>query len=187
MAKKSFNVWIAEHLGAACLGLFALLVLVAHVALFAPEMRRIRAANRLDVLRQEYEQKQAYQSQLTDLEKKFADVPKEDVERLLAMIPDRQDIPGLLATLEASANASALTLSAINFARGDKPPHLAALPNIESVTIALTLEHGTYQRFKLFLESLEQNLRLFDVASVNLNPSAAQYTLILRAYVRTAT
>lgn len=186
MAKKTINVWIAEHLGAASVGTFVLLLLVGHLALFAPEMRRIRAANRLNVLRQEHDQKQAYLSQLSELARKYSEVPKEDVERLFAMIPDGQDVPGLLAALEASANASAVSITAVNFSRGEKPAHLAAVPNLETVTIALTLEHGDYRRFKLFVETLEQNLRLFDISSVNMNPAAAQYTLILRAYVRKA-
>ena len=183
-AKKAMNVWIAEHLGLATVGAFVLILALGYVLLFAPEMRRIRAANRLGFLRQEYELKQKYLGDLTQLDKSFSDVPKEDVDRLVAMIPAKQDVPGLLASLEASANASAMAMTAVNFSRGERPVHLASVPNLDTVTIAITLEHAGYHNFKLFLEALEDNLRLFDVVSASLNPSAAQYTLILRAYVR---
>lgn len=183
-SKGAWRVWIAQHLGAAGTIVFAAALAAGYFLLFAPEMRRIRQANRTRALEQERQAKTAYLRDLGSLETNFRQLPPEDVEKILSMIPSEEDIPGILAALEASANVSDIAMSAVNFSKGEKTGAIAGVGGIEVMTIALSLEHGDYRRFKLFMEALEQNLRLFDVAGVTLNPTTAQYTLTIRAYVQ---
>jgi hypothetical protein len=69
----------------------------------------------------------------------------------------------------------------VNFAAADSSGIDAK--NVGALSISISLQHGNYERFKLFLAALQDNLRLFDVRSASINPSAASYTLTLRAYV----
>ena len=183
-SKGKWRAWIAQHLGIAGMLSFALILAAGYFLLFAPEMRRVRQANRTRALEQERQAKTAYLRDLGSLETNFKQLPAEDVARIPSMIPSEEDIPGILAAMEASANASDIAISAVNFSKGEKTGAIAGIDGIEVMNIALSLEHGDYRRFKLFMEALEQNLRLFDVASVTLNPTSAQYTLTIRAYVQ---
>ncbi len=183
-SKGKWRAWIAKHLGIAGMLSFALILAAGYFLLFAPEMRRVRQANRTRALEQERQAKAAYLRDLGSLETNFKLLPAEDVARIPSMIPSEEDIPGILAAMEASANASDIAISAVNFSKGEKTGAVAGIEGIEVMNIALSLEHGDYRRFKLFMEALEQNLRLFDVASVTLNPTSAQYTLTIRAYVQ---
>ena len=136
-------------------------------------------------LQEERLAKEAYLKKLDELKAAYDSYDAEDVERIRAMIPTEEDTPGLLAIFEAAARSSDLQLTSINFAAGD----MTGLPGVQglgALNIAVSLQHGNYQRFKLFLEGLESNLRLFDVRSASINPLGASYGLTIRAYVWTA-
>lgn len=174
------RVWIAEHLVISSVGVLILFLLAGYLLVFAPELRRIKQANITQSLELERQAKNAYLSKLNKLAENYAAVSEDDVERLLDMLPTEEDIPGLLATFEASTNASDVGLTSINFAKGEGGP----IAGVGTVVITLGLEHANYKRFKIFLDALEKNLRLFDVAGVTLNPSGAQYNLSIRAYTQ---
>ena len=63
--------------------------------------------------------KENYLKQLDVLNAQFESYGKEDIERARAMIPNEEDVPGILAMLEAAAQASDVQLTAVNFAAGD--------------------------------------------------------------------
>ena len=98
------------------------------------------------------------------------------------MIPADEDVPGLLAMLEASAVASDVQLTAINFAASDTTG-LPGIQGLSAVNVSVSIQHGDYGRFKLFLDALESNLRIFDVRSASINPGSATYSLTIRTYI----
>lgn len=174
-------VWIARHLVWSSLGVCALLLLLGYAFVFRHQVARIRQADRIAVLNQERTSKEAYLKQLDALALEYSNYALEDIERARTMIPHEDDVPGILAMLEAAARASDLQLTAVNFAAADMTG--IDVSNVGALAISISVQHGSYERFKLFLSSLQDNLRLFDVRSANINPAGASYTLTLRAYV----
>jgi Tfp pilus assembly protein PilO len=173
--------WIAEHLMPASLGAFILTLLLGYLFVYAPELKRIKEANVTRSLEQERELKDGYYRTLQELRENFESFDAEDRSKLSAMVPPEIDVPGLLAALEATALSSDISLSAVNIAKGEAS---SALGGLGTVDITLSLEHGSYERFKLFVESLAENLRLFDIRSAAMNPAAASYSVTLRAYIQ---
>ncbi len=174
-------VWIARHLVWSGLGVCALFLLLGYAFVFRLQLVKIRQADRVAALNEERTAKEAYLKQLDALAAEYDGFAMEDVERARTMIPREDDIPGILAMLEAAARASDVQLTAVNFAAADTSGIDVA--NVGALSISISLQHGSYDRFKLFLSSLQDNLRLFDVRSANINPAGASYTLTLRAYV----
>lgn len=182
LSQSKLLVWIGRNLLPAGLAALGLLLALGYLFVFRPELGRIRQADRTARLQEERVAKEAYLKKLDELGAQYQAFDAEDVERIRQMIPNEDDTPGIMAMLEASAQASDLALTAINFAAGDTTG-LEGVEGLGALNISISLQHGNYQRFKLFLEALEANLRLFDVRSANISPSTASYSLTLRAYV----
>ncbi|HTK60697.1 MAG TPA: type 4a pilus biogenesis protein PilO [Candidatus Baltobacteraceae bacterium] len=185
LSQSKMLVWIGRNLMPAGLALVGVLLALGYLFVFRPEFARIRQADRTARLQEERTAKEAYLKKLDQLNAAYEAYDAEDVERIRMMIPNEEDTPGLMAILEAAAQASDLQLTTINFAAGDTTG-LPSVQGLGALNISISVQHGNYERFKLFLESLETNLRLFDVRSANINPVTASYSLTIRAYVWTA-
>jgi Tfp pilus assembly protein PilO len=174
-------IWIARHLAWSSFGVCALLLMLGYAFVFRGQIAELQRADRIAQLNEERGGKEAYLKQLDALAKEYDGFAIEDVERARTMIPSEDDIPGILAMLEAASSNSDVLISAVNFAAADTTG--IDVKNVGALSISISLQHGNYERFKLFLRALQDNLRLFDVRSASINPSAASYTLTLRAYV----
>jgi Tfp pilus assembly protein PilO len=172
----------AEHNGLVSVAVFLGVVLVGYLVLFAPALRQISAANRSTALESERAAKEQYLTELGNLDKEYNKIPADDIERIHAMIPLADDLPALLVTLEAIGQENDVAITSVNFSGGlgDKPK---AGSGLVPINISMTLEHADYARFKLFLEAMEHHLRIFDIVSMSMNPSGAQYALTVRTYV----
>lgn len=182
LSQSKILVWIARHLMPSGLALVGVLLALGYLFVFRPEFARIRQADRTARLQQERAGKEAYLKQLDDLNAAYEAYDAEDVQRIRTMIPAEEDTPGLMAILEAAARTSDLQLTTINFATGDTTG-LSGVQGLGALNISISVQHGTYQRFKLFLQALESNLRLFDVRSANISPATSSYSMTIRAYV----
>ncbi len=174
-------IWIARHLAWASLALIVIALLLGYAFVFRRQIAGLRQADRISRLNEERTAKEAYLKQLDALNAQYEAFGAEDIERARTMIPNEEDVPGILTMLEAAAQASDVQLTAVNFAAADTGG--IDVQNVGAVSIAIGLAHGDYRRFKLFLETLQDNLRLFDVRSANINPASASYSLTIRAYV----
>ena len=182
LTRSKIAVWIARHLLPSGLTLVAVLLLLGYAFVFRPQIAAIKYADRVAAIKKEYQSKEAYLKKLDDLGSQYASFDPEDIDRIRKMIPSDEDVPGLLAMLETVANASDVQLTAINFGASDTTG-LPGVQGISAVNVAISLQHADYGRFKLFLDALESNLRLFDVRSASINPSAANYSLTIRTYI----
>lgn len=174
-------IWIARHLAWASFGACLLFLVLGYAFVFRGQIAELQRADRISQLNEERLKKEEYVKQLDALAKEYEDFAPEDVERARMMIPREDDIPGILAMLEAASRNSDVLISAVNFAAADTSG--LDVKNVGALSISVSLQHGNYERFKLFLAALQENLRLFDVRSASINPAAASYTLTLRAYV----
>lgn len=177
------KIWIAEHLQIASISSLVVILLLGYLVVFAPQLKKIRAANISKSLESEQDSKNDYLITLNKLATRYSTVSSENVESLRTMIPLEEDIPGILAALEAGARNADIAITSINFSKIDPTGAIEDIDGIEIISIVMTLDHGTYERLKLFVESMESSLRLFDIRSMDLNPESASYNLSIRAYV----
>ncbi len=182
LSRSKAAVWIARHLLPSGMVLVVLMLALGYMFIFRGQIASVRYADRVSALKDEASAKQAYLKKLDELKSRYDTFDPEDVTRLRQMIPREADVPGLLATLEAAAVQADLQLTAVNFAASDTSG-LPSIPGLSAINVSVSLAHGDYGRFKLFLDGLQSSLRLFDVRSANINPSGASYTLTIRAYV----
>lgn len=178
----------AEHVGLVGILVFLVVVAIGYLFLFAPAIRQIHGANRSAALQLERTAKEKYLTELNALAQSYAQIPSADIERIQAMIPSADRLPELLVTFEEIGRNTDVAVTSVGFTGGlgEQPASAkaaAGLAGLVPITINLALEHADYQRFKLFLEALERHLRVFDIASMSLNPSGAQYALTLKTYV----
>ncbi len=89
----------------------------------------------------------------------------EDVfKQLNFILPNDEDVPNLIVQLEALANGSGIILSDITFAKEEETEK--ELLDYKTISVDLRLS-GSYESFKNFLATVENNMRLTDVDSIN--------------------
>jgi Tfp pilus assembly protein PilO len=121
---------------------------------------------------------------LTSLKKLLANydaLGAEDKEKIVKMLPQKVDEPGLFTLLEMLAEKNKMVVLAVDIS--EKEPS-AELKNfgIKEVHLAINLAGGEYTDLKNFLGDLENNLRLMDVLSLNYTPEAGSTILNIRTY-----
>lgn len=184
---STISVKIAEHFGLAACAVFLMVLALGYVFLFAPALHKAQDANKTQQLEREITAKKSYLVDLRQLKANYDKIPADDVEKIRAMIPFEDDLPGLAADFEALAKQNDVDMTSIGFSGGigtGVVSAVAAVPSgLEVITINLSLQHADYTRIRNFIQTLERHIRIFDIQSMNLNPSAAQYVISLKTYV----
>lgn len=93
---------------------------------------------------------------------------QENLEKANYILPSGQDLPNLIVQLEALAFGGGLILEQIAFSEIEDPQSAdQTKPKDHRVlTISLRLI-GDYPSFENFLKTLEENMRLMDIVSIN--------------------
>lgn len=94
-----------------------------------------------------------------------------DIANFNKVIPSGQNIPELLANLEALAIENNLFLSGVEF----KPKDLRVITTIKPLVIELKVV-GSYPSFQGYLRAVEKNLRFFDAAAISFSGVAPGQT-----------
>ena len=129
---------------------------------------------------------------VVDLQKLKAELDKSaaEISSVEKALPPGLAMPELLTNLEAIAVKSEMTFNSVDVAGGKtkaaataKTATVSAESKIAGlqelpVTVSVT---GGYANLKMYLDSLEHNLRLVDVQSINME-AAGTYTIALKAY-----
>ncbi|MDD5109717.1 MAG: hypothetical protein PHI63_00700 [Patescibacteria group bacterium] len=128
------------------------------------------------------------------LNDKYSQFNRSAMDKFTAILPVEPDLPGLFVQMEAIAKQSGFLLHNVQFAENktDNPATVAseqvvgAVPKISaiaSVGIVASVSGGDYFQLNGFLDSLEANMRLLDVESVNFaSANGGPYQITLRAY-----
>ena len=198
-ADVNIKAKIAQHFLLASVGIFVIIFLLGYLLLIGPAIGKIDAANRMTRLNLELVAKKAYLANLDDLLTNYRKIPAEDVDKIQGMIPFEDDLPGLMVDIDAVAKKNDMNLASISFsgglgtgpagAAGTASPSegaadvLAGPAGLIPISINMSVENADYARFKNFLQSIERHLRIFDILSMSINPSGAQYVISMRTYV----
>lgn len=104
---------------------------------------------------------------------------KDVIGRVDLSLPRDKDMPNLIVILENLSSASGINLDAVAF-QNQESKRRRSLPNseteqkkINSVDLSMELI-GSYPAFKSFLNKLENNIRSFDIKSIEFSESETQ-------------
>lgn len=144
-------------------------------------------------LQKKIEEARQTKARLGDLKQKYENLTDEQ-EKIMTAVPMEEDLPGLLIQLEAMAFQNGLLLNSVNFtypdttksskasaAQTDTLPKnqqtsgnqsavapLAAAPPAEVKTLVVKLNlSGSYSSLKSFLKTIENDLRLTDIITID--------------------
>ena len=109
-----------------------------------------------------------------------------DIETFSKVVPEGENVPELLVSLEDLASTSGLAFISVNFKTEDSN-------NPEFKTLIMEIKvKGSYLAFKNYLQSLEKSLRIFDVTLVsfsgigpgqsNVNLNNLDFNLLVKTY-----
>ena len=119
-----------------------------------------------------------------DLMAKYNSIPPEDLGKLTELLPPAPASGALLVNLENLTKLSGILLKRLDVKEKQAVfAGLAAPPPgpYEELPFEITVS-GSYEGFRAFLSSLEQNLRLLDVEEISFTASeAATYEFVIRA------
>lgn len=111
---------------------------------------------------------QATVNVIQDLAKKY-EAMKDELDEINSVLPDKEDLAGLIVSLEAMSSESGIFLKSINFQ--PKPFQPATMEEVSETggynALQIQLAAlGSYSGFKNFIKTIEKNLRLMDVKTI---------------------
>lgn len=128
---------------------------------------------------------EGYLGDLRRLKLQYDQLNLAQFERFTAILPPQPDYAGLFAQLQALAESTGMVLHGIQLAPNDVDASAAgaALSEVQSVQISITISGGSYQDLKRFLSDVESNLRLLDVTSITFSDvKVGPYSIQMRTY-----
>lgn len=141
--------------------------------------------------------------QLQALEKEFTKVSSVEIRKLEKILPSSEDVPDLFVQMENLARESGLSVTRIGITDGrtadtgnsrstqqnssdNATTASGKISNISSVDVSLSvIGDGTYSGLKVFLDNIENNMRIVNVDSLSYTPSEAEsasYSINLTTY-----
>lgn len=124
--------------------------------------------------REKFSEKQELLAKMEKLNQLYEE-NQENLEKVNYILPSGLDMPNLIVQLEALVFGGGLILEEIEFSRTkdildqDKVQEL----DYKILTISLKLI-GTYPSFENFLKTLEENMRLMDVVSIDFSSQSEE-------------
>lgn len=141
---------------------------------------------------QERDLKKSNLLKLEQAKKNFDQIDVKEIEKFSSILPSQDDIPALLVRMDNFAKDLGLTLTSIDITEKSA----VALPStatagqvatstgtIKQVGITISIKGlYSYDDFKKFLDSVEQNMPLMDISSIAYVPGSDSYTVNLTTY-----
>lgn len=105
----------------------------------------------------------------------FSKAEKSIVKMNLAL-PNGEDFPNLIVSLEDLAGSSGVVLGLIDFGGVIRGRSSAVKSDkVNALALDLTMQiRGTYEAFKLFLDKIESNVRVLDIQSITFSSDSAK-------------
>jgi len=140
--------------------------------------------NKVPELRQERDDKKLYLSKLKTLEEKYSYIASaensRELEKINNILPDKANVQSLFVEIERLVTESGFVLEQISindvktdidqlieFQVADFMDWDGLPPELKAVDIEISVEGGGYNEFKGLLKRIEDNVRLFNLVTVN--------------------
>lgn len=193
-SKRLFQSLVIQYFRLITGVLIILILLIGYFVLIGPQYNSLKEKGILNyqAQREKLANRKAYLDKLKELQAKYAQLNTKDLESLSYFLPVGEDIPGLFVQAEALAKDNGLVLQNIGVNQPAVSSDKAGITvkkesaGIGTLSLVMTLTGGSgYGGLKSFLDSLEKNVRLFDVESVNFSPDGQNYSVNAKTYYLT--
>ncbi|MFA5359874.1 MAG: hypothetical protein WC349_02870 [Patescibacteria group bacterium] len=185
--------------------IFALAVVIMSIGLFIfvyPKYQQIHKENEeiQNNLQVEYEAKFNYLSSIRDLKEIYQLISDKDKSKINSMLPTNRDTSVIIAEIESIATKNGVILNSIQTStqetssktntRSETKSDKASLAGIfnqspqgvGSIKIEVKLSSVNYQVLKNIIKTFENNLRIFDIATVNFNVNKKEAIFTIYSY-----
>lgn len=208
--QNKFLVFLVKYFRFTLMGLVIILLFFSFYFLLLPKYKEIREEGGLDYEAKvkTLEAKKNELEQLKDLQKELAKISKGEMEKLEKILPSSQALPDIFLQMENLAKESGLKVTRVSISEGEgevsgsenggseaakeskkkNKTTTTQMSNIGNVSVSLSVEgSGSYESLKVFLDNIEDNLRIVDVNSLSYSPSVTpdqptSYTINLITY-----
>ncbi|MFA6028061.1 MAG: hypothetical protein WC752_03995 [Patescibacteria group bacterium] len=183
------------------IGLSLVIIIVGGYFMLWPQYQQLKQNGVLqynDTLSQKSE-RETYLQELEAMKQAEEELTFRAWQNLDYILPQNEEVYLLFAQMEVLAKDNGLVLTSVNISEAAETatPDITAaiveptttLPaEIKTVSLNVNLTGGeagqdfTYERFKSFLDSLENNIRLIDITSVSYTPEKTMYSFTFTTY-----
>jgi Tfp pilus assembly protein PilO len=197
---SKFSVFIYKHFKLIIFFEVILILIIGYFFIIRKELSEIEDYGRLISQKQEELKKiKEYRGDSLEFEKKY-NVIKEDIEedinKLYDILPPKQNLPNIMAQIEALVNNHGFMLGSISMTpekegviSNNKLPLLNSgeeekvdLIKEVNINIFVFSEEGGYDRAKELLDAFEHHIRFTDIISFSFQEDMKSYSIILKTY-----
>lgn len=126
---------------------------------------------------QDYLAKKSELAKLDELSLVFKKVDSKNIAKLDKILPKKIDLEEMLKQMEVIVAQNGLLLNSMNVAKAAD-----ISPEVGSMTVNISVVGTSYTGLKTFLRTIENNLRLLDIKTLNFSPSGKSTNLDITAY-----
>lgn len=206
--KQKINVFLISYFNHLTLAAAVLLVVISSWLFVYPRYRQISQDNELarQNLETAYEEKAALLKTILNLKEAYQSVSASDREKIYKLVPDASDENGLLEQIELIAAKNSVALNSLKIMleeakrqaktarepggpaetaeKKDPPAGIFTEPpqGVKRLKLEINLSSVSYPILKNVLKTIENNLRLLDVANVDYSVKENKATLMVYAY-----
>jgi len=202
MLKSKINLWLINYFNFLVLALGVIIFALGLWLLILPEYSQFVKANEQakSNLQIELDAKSSYLNSIRNLKKSDQLISPADKEKIAAMVPTGNDASKIITEMEAIVLKNGAVLNSINLDQQgsghtsvlssdvgvttEPPPGIfEQLPQgVNRIKIDISLGSVSYPILKNIIKTLENNVRLFDIANINFSPTENKAILEIYSY-----
>ncbi len=202
LLKAKINGWLISYFNYLTLALSLVIFAVGLFFLVYPQYQQIAKDSQAAqaAMQKDYEDKYNYLSAIRNLKKAYQQVAAEDKSKIDAMVPPQNDLSDIIPEIESIVLKNGAVLNSIKLKNDDVPnqPRLKAEPGNKSeppagifsqlpqgvgrINIEIEMASVNYPVLKNIIKTLENNLRLLDVAKITYAVKETKVILNIYAY-----
>jgi hypothetical protein len=191
---KKFNKFLDDYFSWIVAGVVVIVFVLGFFVLLLPKYEQtVKFVNDIDQQQSlDVTAKQTELDKINQLIAAYNKIDKKYITKVNAIAPAVQNKEELFSELNYLVSVNQLVLQSISLSSVGAyqnqglmsiPPAQSAISeSLQTVSINLTVKGTSYESFKNFLASLENNLRLMDVLSIQFDPHGQSTTLVINTY-----
>jgi Tfp pilus assembly protein PilO len=197
---SNFSVFIYKKFKLIILLEVLLILLIGYLFIIRVELSEIGEYHELISWKQEeLKQMKNYKDDSLKLEKRYNIMEKEvekDLDELYNILPPKEDLPNIMAQLEALVNSHGFILGSIEMSSKKEAisskkdlPLIISEDNADSrlieeveISVFVFSDDGGYERIKELLDAFERHIRFIDVISFGFENNMESYSIALKTY-----
>ena len=190
-SKIDINYLLSNYFPVIASTLMILFLTTGYLFLISPYLNEIKMQISQDIATEKNYSviKQQKINKLIEQREEFDNINIKEFEKINYILPKEEDIPNLFAQIEAMAKEYNLMLTSISTSNYNEKTEKGVVINnpnsINKILVSIILDGGTdYEALKNFLKSLEYNIRLLDISSINISSDFKTYNINAITYYK---